>query len=174
MKTVLVRLAFPINAHRNANQKPIGSAPSYRVQCTLPPRPMCQTLLFDFSRVWFRDYRAAWMLNQLRRGHRAWPMFELKSGAAMAAPAAPMPPPLHTILNVTVSEPHTCSVIATEPHSGNSSVSHSQMCVSHPWCNCDLHSNCCNSSLNELHTHDEKLSELQVVTQVRVSLTLTM
>ena len=25
-------------------------------QCTLPPRPMCQTLLFDFSRVWFRDY----------------------------------------------------------------------------------------------------------------------
>ena len=39
-------------------------------------------------------YRAARMLNQLRRGHRAWPMFELKSGAAMAAPAAPMPPPL--------------------------------------------------------------------------------
>ena len=34
------------------------------------------------------------MLNQLRRGHGAWPMFELKSGAAMAAPAAPMPPPL--------------------------------------------------------------------------------
>jgi len=30
-------------------------------------------------------YRAAWMLNQLRRGHRVWPMFELKSGAAMAA-----------------------------------------------------------------------------------------
>ena len=39
-------------------------------------------------------YRAARILNQLRRGHRAWPMFELKSGAAMAAPAAPMPPPL--------------------------------------------------------------------------------
>ena len=39
-------------------------------------------------------WRAAQMLNQLRRGHRAWPMFELKSGAAMAAPAAPMPPPL--------------------------------------------------------------------------------
>ena len=39
-------------------------------------------------------YRAAQMLNQLRRGHRPWPMFELKSGAAMAAPAAPMPPPL--------------------------------------------------------------------------------
>jgi len=50
-----MRLAFPINAHQNANQKPIGSAPSYRAQCTLPPQPMCQTLLFDFSRVWFRD-----------------------------------------------------------------------------------------------------------------------
>jgi len=24
-------------------------------QCALPPWPMCQTLLFDFSRVWFRD-----------------------------------------------------------------------------------------------------------------------
>ena len=34
-----VRLAFPINAHQNANQKPIGSAPSYRVQRTLPPDP---------------------------------------------------------------------------------------------------------------------------------------
>ena len=56
VKTVLVQLAFPINAHQNANQKPIGSAPSYRAQCTLPPWPMCQTLLFDFSRVWFRDY----------------------------------------------------------------------------------------------------------------------
>ena len=40
------------------------------------------------------SYHAARMLNQLRRGHRAWPIFELKSGAAMAAPAAPMPPPL--------------------------------------------------------------------------------
>ena len=39
-------------------------------------------------------YHAARMLNQLRRGHRAWAMVELKSGAAMAAPAAPMPPPL--------------------------------------------------------------------------------
>ena len=39
-------------------------------------------------------YRAARMLNQLRCGHRAWPMFKLKSGAAMAAPAAPMLPPL--------------------------------------------------------------------------------
>ena len=25
-------------------------------QCTLPPQPMCQTLLSDFSRVWLRDY----------------------------------------------------------------------------------------------------------------------
>ena len=41
------------------------------------------------------SYCAARMPNQLRRGHRAWPMFELKSGAAMAAPAAPMPPPLN-------------------------------------------------------------------------------
>ena len=39
-------------------------------------------------------YLAARMLNQLRRGHRAWPMFELKSGATMAAPATPMPPPI--------------------------------------------------------------------------------
>ena len=43
-----MRLAFPINAHQNANQKPIGSAPSYRVQCTLPPQLMCQTLLSIF------------------------------------------------------------------------------------------------------------------------------
>ena len=48
------------------------------------------------SRVYVSvPYRAARMLNQLRCGHRAWPMFELKSGAAMAAPAAPMPPPLY-------------------------------------------------------------------------------
>ena len=39
-------------------------------------------------------YVAAQMLNQLGRGHSAWSMFGLKSGAAMAAPAAPMPPPL--------------------------------------------------------------------------------
>ena len=32
-----LRLAFPINAHQNANQKSIGSAPSYWAQCTLPP-----------------------------------------------------------------------------------------------------------------------------------------
>ena len=42
-------------------------------------------------------YRAARMLNQLRRGHRVWPMFKLKSGAAMAAPATPMPPPLMVV-----------------------------------------------------------------------------
>ena len=28
-------------------------------QCTLPPQPMCQTLLSDFSRVWLRDYHKA-------------------------------------------------------------------------------------------------------------------
>jgi len=49
-KTVLMRLATPINAHQNANQKPIGSAPAYRVQCTLPPQPIYQTLLFNFQR----------------------------------------------------------------------------------------------------------------------------
>ena len=43
-KTVLVQLAIPINAHQNANKKPIGSAPAYRVQCTLPPYPIYQTL----------------------------------------------------------------------------------------------------------------------------------
>ena len=47
-------------------------------------------------------YFAAQMLNQLRRGHRAWPMFELKSGAAMAAPAAPMLPPLFSDLSVAL------------------------------------------------------------------------
>ena len=50
MKTVLVWLAFPINI----NQKPIGSAPALRAQCTLSPQPIYQTLLFDFSRVWFQ------------------------------------------------------------------------------------------------------------------------
>ena len=44
-------------------------------------------------------YHAARMLNQLRHGHRAWPMFELKSGAAMATPAAPMPPPLARLVS---------------------------------------------------------------------------
>ena len=51
-----MQLAFPINAHQNVNQKSIGSAPSYRAQCTLSPQPIYQTLLFDFSRVWFQDY----------------------------------------------------------------------------------------------------------------------
>ena len=51
-----VQLSFLINAHQNANQKPIGSAPAYRAQCTLPPQPVYQTFLFDFSRVWFQDY----------------------------------------------------------------------------------------------------------------------
>ena len=54
-KTALVWLAFLINTHQNANQKPIGSTPTYRAQCTLPPQPIYQTLLFDFSRVWFQD-----------------------------------------------------------------------------------------------------------------------
>ena len=52
-------------------------------------------------------YHAARMLNQLRRGHRAWPMFELKSGAAMAAPAAPMPPPLYRSRKFLVSRSQT-------------------------------------------------------------------
>ena len=39
-----------------------------------------------FVRV--RTVRLGRLLNQLRRGHRAWPMF------SMAAPAAPMPPPM--------------------------------------------------------------------------------
>ena len=55
--------------------------------CCSPPRHQIRA----YASV---PYRVAWMLNQLRRGHRAWPMFELKSGAAMAAPAAPMPLPL--------------------------------------------------------------------------------
>ena len=54
-KTVLVQLAVPINTNQNANQKPIGSAPAYWAQCTLPPQPIYQTLLFDFLRVWFQD-----------------------------------------------------------------------------------------------------------------------
>ena len=35
-----MQLAFLIDAHQNANQKPIGSAPAYRAQCTLPPQPI--------------------------------------------------------------------------------------------------------------------------------------
>jgi len=37
VKTVLVWLAFPINARQNANQKPIENTPAYRVKCTLLP-----------------------------------------------------------------------------------------------------------------------------------------
>ena len=48
MKMALIRLAFPINAHQNANQKPIRSAPAYQAQCTLPPQPIYQTLLSIF------------------------------------------------------------------------------------------------------------------------------
>ena len=49
---------------------------------------------FDSIRARMCLYCAARMLNQLLRGRRVWPVFQLKSGAAMAAPAAPMPPPL--------------------------------------------------------------------------------
>ena len=55
--------------------------------CRSPPR-------HQFTCLRVHSYRAARMLNQLRRGHRAWPMFELKGGVGMAAPAAPMPPHL--------------------------------------------------------------------------------
>ena len=47
--TVLVRLAFPITAHQNANQKPMGSAPAYQVRYTLPPQTIYQTLLSIFQ-----------------------------------------------------------------------------------------------------------------------------
>ena len=53
-KTALVQLAFLINAHQNANQKPIGSAPAYRAQCTSTPADLPDPP-FQFSRVWFRD-----------------------------------------------------------------------------------------------------------------------
>ena len=46
--------------HQNANQQPIGSAPAYQAQCTLPPCPIYQTLLFNFSRVWFQEYMVAY------------------------------------------------------------------------------------------------------------------
>ena len=32
----------------------IGSVPAYQAQCTLPPHPIYQTHVFNFSRVWFR------------------------------------------------------------------------------------------------------------------------
>ena len=65
-KTVLVQLAFPINAHQKANQKPIGSALANWVQCTLPPHPIYQTHVFDFSRVWFRDYSRCHLIPGIR------------------------------------------------------------------------------------------------------------
>ena len=58
----------------------------------------CTRSLVQFStasyRVFERGTRPKLYPVTLRRVHRAWPMFELKGGAAMAAPAAPMPPPL--------------------------------------------------------------------------------
>ena len=33
---------------KSYNQKPIGSVTAYQAQCTLPPHPIYQTLLFDF------------------------------------------------------------------------------------------------------------------------------
>ena len=33
-----------------------ASCGKFTAQCTLPPYPIYQTLLLDFSRVWFRDY----------------------------------------------------------------------------------------------------------------------
>ena len=65
-KKVLVRLAFPINAHQNANQKLIGSAPSYRAQCTLPPQPMCQTCRHDRIHFVHRDSEVWHVLCALR------------------------------------------------------------------------------------------------------------
>jgi len=64
--------------------------------CRSPPR-------HQFARVCVRTIPCGPKLNQLRRGHRAWPMFGLKSGAAMAAPAAPMPPPLGVIQMLCVT-----------------------------------------------------------------------
>jgi len=43
-------------------------------------------------------YRAAQMLNQLRRSHRAWPMFELKSGR-------PCRPYAAALVNITLVWP---------------------------------------------------------------------
>ena len=39
-KTAFMLLEFPINAHQNANQKPIGGAPEYQVQYTVQPQPI--------------------------------------------------------------------------------------------------------------------------------------
>ena len=48
-KMVLVQLAFLVNPHQNANQKPIRSVSAYWAQCTLPPQPIYQTLLSIFK-----------------------------------------------------------------------------------------------------------------------------
>ena len=64
-KKALVRLAFVTNKHQNANEKPIGSVPAYRVQCTLPPQPIYQTLLFDFLRIWLRNYWGSGWFNTI-------------------------------------------------------------------------------------------------------------
>ena len=44
MKTALISNK---RTSKNVNQKPIGSAPAYRAQCTLPPQPIYQILLFE-------------------------------------------------------------------------------------------------------------------------------
>ena len=49
-RTALVWLAFPMNTHQNANQKPLTSVPPYQAQCTLPPQLIYQTLHSPFPR----------------------------------------------------------------------------------------------------------------------------
>ena len=66
-KTATMWLGFSINAHQNADQNPIGSAPAYQVQCTLPPQPIYQTLLSDFLRVWLRDYDLQYYISLISR-----------------------------------------------------------------------------------------------------------
>ena len=68
-KMVLVRLAFPINAHQNANQKPIGSAPAHRAQCTLPSQPIYQTLLSIFRGSGSETTPRPCMIYTLTSGH---------------------------------------------------------------------------------------------------------
>ena len=48
----------------------IGSAPAYRAQCTLPPHPIYQTHVFDFSRVWFQ---ASSKFSYRECGSISWP-----------------------------------------------------------------------------------------------------
>ena len=48
---------------------PIDKIPNVP-QCTLLPRPIYQTLLFDFSRVWFRDYlKSCKFIRRMRVQH---------------------------------------------------------------------------------------------------------